>query len=89
MSVLGGGNGNDNAALLPLGWRRKNREVPMEEDDRPKKKVVHEIGCDLSLLSVEELKARIELMREEIARLDANIVQKQASKSAADSFFKR
>jgi len=61
----------------------------MEEDDRPKKKVAHEIGSDLSLLSVEELKARIGLMQEEIARLEADIGNKQAKKAAADSFFKR
>jgi uncharacterized small protein (DUF1192 family) len=61
----------------------------MEEDDRPKKKVAHEIGADLSLLSVDELKARIELLKEEIARLEADIGNKHAKKAAADSFFKR
>jgi uncharacterized small protein (DUF1192 family) len=30
-----------------------------EDDDRPRKKVTHEIGQDLSLLSVEELNERI------------------------------
>ena len=61
----------------------------IEDDDRPKKKIAHEIGADLSLISVEELKERIALLKEEIARLEANIAQKEASKSAADSFFKR
>ncbi|HEY4142362.1 MAG TPA: DUF1192 domain-containing protein [Pseudolabrys sp.] len=61
----------------------------MEDDDRPKKKVAHEIGQDLTLLSVEELGARIELMRGEIARLEADIAKKQASRSAADQFFKK
>jgi uncharacterized small protein (DUF1192 family) len=61
----------------------------MEEDDRPKKKVAHEIGSDLSLLSVDELNARIGLLKEEIARLEADIGNKQAKKAAADSFFKR
>lgn len=61
----------------------------MEEDDRRPRKVAHEIGSDLSLLSVEELKARIGLLREEIARLEANISKKEASKNAADNFFKR
>ncbi len=60
-----------------------------EEDDRPKKKIAHEIGADLSLISVEELRERIGLLKEEIARLEANIAQKEASKSAADAFFKR
>ncbi len=63
--------------------------MKMEDDDRPKKKIVHEIGADLSLISVEELKERIQLLQEEIARLEADIAKKQASKSAADAFFKR
>ena len=61
----------------------------IDDDDRPKKKIAHEIGQDLTLLSVAELNARIELMREEIARLEADIKTKQASRSAADQFFKR
>jgi uncharacterized small protein (DUF1192 family) len=60
-----------------------------EDDDRPKKKVTHEIGQDLALLSVEELGARIALMREEIARLEADIAKKKISRSAADDVFKR
>ena len=61
----------------------------MEEDDRPKKKIVHELGQDLTLLSVGELTERIGLLKEEIARLEANMAGKQASKSAADLFFKK
>jgi len=61
----------------------------IDEDDRPKKKVTHEIGQDLTLLSVGELTDRIALLKEEIARLEANMAGKQASKSAADLFFKK
>ncbi len=61
----------------------------IDDDDRPKKKLVHEIGQDLTLLSVDELAARVELLKEEIARLEANAAQKRASRSAADQFFKR
>jgi uncharacterized small protein (DUF1192 family) len=61
----------------------------MDEDDRPKKKIVHDIGQDLTLLSVGELNERIALMKEEIARLEADIGRKQASRSAADQFFKK
>jgi uncharacterized small protein (DUF1192 family) len=60
----------------------------MEEDDRPKKKKVHEIGQDLTLLSVEEIVERIASLKEEIARLEANMAQKRASRSVADQFFK-
>jgi uncharacterized small protein (DUF1192 family) len=59
------------------------------DEDLPKKKIVHEIGQDLALLSVEELAARIAALQEEIARLEAERVKKQASRSAADQFFKR
>ena len=61
----------------------------IDDDDKPKKKVVHEIGQDLSLLSVEELAARVQLMRDEISRLEADMAGKRASRSAADQFFKR
>jgi len=61
----------------------------MDEDDRPKKKVVHEIGQDLTLLSVEELAARVALLNEEIARLEVDMTKKRATRAAADQFFKR
>jgi uncharacterized small protein (DUF1192 family) len=61
----------------------------MDEDDRPKKKIVHEIGQDLALLSVKELQERIGILREEITRLEADIARKQASRGAADQFFKK
>ena len=61
----------------------------IDEDDKPKKKIAHEIGQDLSLLSVEELAARAQLMHDEISRLEADIAQKRAKRAAADQFFKR
>ena len=61
----------------------------IDEDDRPKKKIAHEIGQDLTLLSVGELTERVALLKEEIARLEANMAAKQVSKSAADQFFKK
>ena len=61
----------------------------IQDDDRPKKKITHEIGQDLTLLSVGELTERVTLLREEIGRLEANMATKQASKSAADLFFKK
>jgi uncharacterized small protein (DUF1192 family) len=61
----------------------------IEEDDRPKKKIAHEIGQDLALLSLVELNERIALLQDEIARLEVARAKKQASRSAADQFFKR
>ncbi len=60
-----------------------------DDEDTPKKKLVHEIGQDLTLLSAGELAERIALLKGEIARLEADIAKKQAVKSAADLFFKK
>ena len=62
--------------------------MPIDDDDRPKKKISHEIGQDLSLLSVEELTGRIALLKAEIARLEEAAGKKRASKDAANTFFK-
>lgn len=61
----------------------------IDDDDRPKRKIAHEIGQDLALLSVKELEERVELLKEEIARLQADIARKGASRNAADLFFKK
>jgi uncharacterized small protein (DUF1192 family) len=59
------------------------------EEDRPRPKTTHEIGQDLTPLSLEDIDRRIALLEEEIARLEASRAGKQASRAAADSFFKR
>ena len=61
----------------------------IDDDDRPKKKITHEIGQELALLSVAELDERVALLNEEIARLEADKAKKQVTRSAADQFFKR
>jgi uncharacterized small protein (DUF1192 family) len=61
----------------------------IDDDERPKKKIAHEIGQELSLLSVKELDERIALLQSEIARLEANKIGKQASRQTADQFFKK
>ena len=60
-----------------------------DDDDRPKKKITHEIGQELTLLSVVELNERIALLQDEIARLEADITKKQSSRNVADQFFKK
>ncbi|MEJ2624484.1 MAG: DUF1192 domain-containing protein [Pseudolabrys sp.] len=60
-----------------------------DDDDQPTRKVTHEIGQDLTLLSVEELSARIRLLQDEITRLEADIASKRATRAAADQVFKR
>lgn len=58
------------------------------DPDRPIKKPEHEVGCDLSLLSVDELQKRITLLEEEIIRLKTACDSKEAGKKAAESLFK-
>ncbi len=59
-------------------------------DDEPKKpKKLHEIGQDLSALSVGELAERVQMLKDEIGRLEAEIRSKGQVKSAAEQFFKR
>ena len=58
------------------------------EEDRPARKIAHEIGSDLSLLSVDELAVRIDLLRAEIERLEAEKQKKGASRSAAENLFR-
>ena len=62
--------------------------MPIEDDDRPRRKISHEIGQDLSLLSVEELNERIALLTTEADRLREAMAKKRASKDAASGFFK-
>lgn len=61
----------------------------IDDDDRPKKKIVHEIGQELALLSVGELDERVALLKEEIARLEVARTKKDASRNVADQFFKK
>jgi uncharacterized small protein (DUF1192 family) len=59
-------------------------------DEEPLKRAkAHEIGQDLSLLSVEELTARIDVLRDEIARIEQELSQKGATRAAADALFRR
>jgi uncharacterized small protein (DUF1192 family) len=62
--------------------------MAIEDDDKPKRKISHDIGQDLSLLSVAELNERVALLNAEIERLQAAVAKKRASRDAADSVFK-
>lgn len=59
-------------------------------DDEPTKKPkLHEIGQDLSLLSVGELNERIGQLKAEIVRLEEELSAKGTTKAAAEALFKR
>jgi uncharacterized small protein (DUF1192 family) len=76
-----------NRACFNQSERREDR-MASDDEDRPRKKITHEIGQDLALLSVGELSERIALLQAEIERLQEASKSKQASRSAADKFFK-
>jgi uncharacterized small protein (DUF1192 family) len=59
------------------------------DEDKPIKKVTHEIGADLSALSADELNARIALLREEIGRIETEVAAKSSSRNTAESLFKK
>jgi uncharacterized small protein (DUF1192 family) len=60
----------------------------MDLDEHPKKRPDMVIGENLDAISVAELEQRILALESEIARIRADIAKKQASKTAAASFFK-
>jgi uncharacterized small protein (DUF1192 family) len=59
------------------------------EEEPAKKAKAHEIGQDLSLLSVGELHERIQALRAEIDRLETELKAKGATKTAAEALFRR
>ncbi len=65
--------------------------MPIDPEELlPRKKTTEiELGQDLSAFSEHELTARIAKLEAEIARCREAITARQATKSAADSFFKR
>jgi len=65
----------------------KQEEHPVH-DDEPKKKPHYQLGQDLSLLSHEELGETVAALKEEIARIEAEMSSKSASRDAAEAFFK-
>ena len=61
--------------------------MAIEDDDKPRKKITHEIGQDLSLLSVEELTERIALMNSEIERLQQAADEEARVQGCGEQFF--
>ena len=60
----------------------------MSFEDLPKKPAGVMLGENLELLSVAELEHRVSQLEQEIQRVKATISAKQASKTAADAFFR-
>jgi uncharacterized small protein (DUF1192 family) len=62
-------------------------DIFADELTRPKP-AAHELGQDLSTLSIAEIDERVEVLKREIARLEEARGRKAASKDAASAFFK-
>lgn len=60
----------------------------MSFEDMPRKPAGIVLGENLDLLSVSELEHRVLALEQEIQRVKAAIQSKQASKNAADAFFR-
>lgn len=58
-----------------------------EEPAKPRR--AHEIGQDLSLLSVDELRERIGQLQAEIGRLEGELAAKGSTRQAAEALFRR
>jgi uncharacterized small protein (DUF1192 family) len=63
--------------------------MAMFDEEPARSKRVHEIGQDLSLLSTDEIEARIGQLRGEIERLEAELQAKGSTRLAAEALFQR
>jgi uncharacterized small protein (DUF1192 family) len=61
----------------------------LEEDEGPARKRSRLEKLVLDALGIEELRDYIVELRDEIARVEADIDRKQGHRSAADTFFRR
>ncbi|MYZ48122.1 DUF1192 domain-containing protein [Propylenella binzhouense] len=57
------------------------------DEDSPPRRAAPSVGEDLSLLSIDEIEARIQLFRHEIERLQQAVAAKKKSRDAAHSVF--
>ena len=60
----------------------------MDTEDRPRPSLVMVIGENLDMISLTELAQRIEVLKAEIIRVEAEISKKQSAAAAAALFFK-
>jgi uncharacterized small protein (DUF1192 family) len=61
----------------------------LDEDDRPVRKRNRLERLVLDTLGIEEMQDYISELREEIARVEADIARKQSHRGAAEAFFRR
>ncbi len=61
---------------------------PFAEEQTRVRPMGHEVGQDLSMLSIDEIDERIGLLEREIARLREARSKKEDSRAAASAFFR-
>jgi uncharacterized small protein (DUF1192 family) len=61
----------------------------LDEEDLPQRRKRRLEKLPLDLLGIDELNDYIAELREEIARVEADIARKQSHRSAADAFFRK
>ena len=61
----------------------------LDEDEQPIRKRTRLEKPVLDTLGIEEMREYISELREEIARVEADIERKQGHRSAADAFFRK
>jgi len=87
-----GGDWDDNGRSKQVKSIRLSRRAAVKSgvmfDEELPKKTVSEFPRDLEQLSVAELRDYVAELEAEIVRVKADIDSKEASKNAADSFFK-
>jgi uncharacterized small protein (DUF1192 family) len=64
------------------------QETPMDDEDRARRRIAHEIGEKLDALSIRDFDERIALLRGEIERLESARRHKQTALDHAGSIFK-
>jgi len=67
----------------------KDEKMALFDDEPLKLRRIHEIGQDLSLLSVDELRERIGQLQAEIGRLEDELQAKGSTRQAAEALFRR
>jgi uncharacterized small protein (DUF1192 family) len=71
---------------VPAEWRKT---MIRDDDDSPPPKPARLQKLPLDLLGVEELTDYIAELRQEIARVEEEVVRKQSHRTAADAFFRK
>jgi uncharacterized small protein (DUF1192 family) len=72
------------------GMKEETGRITMfGEEAPPRKKITHEVGQDLSPLSLAEIEERIAQLQDEVLRLEAARATKVKTQTAADALFKR